>query len=91
MRLAQKYSNILELKIDGKLRVLASETKATIKDKVEGIEKLTEEDIEGLVIMMKSLHLTLLEQSKDLYKCPSCGSDYLSKPRFCSNCGLALT
>lgn len=56
---------------EGKSRVLAYETKATIKDKIEGIEKLTEEDFDGLVIMMKTLRLTLLEE--DVYKCPGCG------------------
>jgi rubrerythrin len=81
----------LKSKTDGKARVLASETKATIKDKVEGIEKLTEEDFDGLVVMMKSLRLTLLEESKNVYKCPRCGTDYRSKPKFCSDCGFALT
>ena len=74
---------------EGKPRVLADETKATIKDKVEGIEKLTEEDFDGLVIMMKSLRLTLLEESKDVYKCLRCGYAYRSKPEYCSRCGLA--
>ena len=87
----QRMQERLKSKAEGKARVLANETKATIKDKVEGIEKLTEEDFDGLVIMMKSLRLTLLEESKDVYKCPRCGSDYRSKPKFCSNCGLALT
>jgi Ion channel len=75
---------------EGKPRVLAYETKATIKDRIEGIEKLTE-DFDGLVIMMKSLRLTLLEESKDVYKCPRCGSNYRSKPNFCSNYGFALS
>ncbi|HEY1247981.1 MAG TPA: ion channel [Nitrososphaera sp.] len=74
----------------GKGRILAIEMKATIQDKVEGIEKLTEEDFDGLVVMMKSLRLTLLEESTDVHKCPKCGSDYRSKPKFCSNCGFAL-
>jgi voltage-gated potassium channel len=76
---------------EGKPRVLAYETKATIKDKIEVMEKLTEEDFDGLIIMMKSLRLTLLEEHKDVYKCPRCGSNYRSKPNFCSNCGFALT
>ena len=76
---------------EGKRRVLADETKATIKDKVEGIEKLTEEDFDGLMLMMKGLRLTIIEESKNVYKCPRCGSDYRSKPKFCSSCGLALT
>jgi voltage-gated potassium channel Kch len=81
----------LKLMTEGKPRVLAYETKATIKDRIEGIEKLTEEDFDGLVIMMKSLRLTLLEESKDVYKCPICRSNYRSKPNFCSNCGFAFT
>ena len=64
----------LKSKTEGKTRVLANETKAAIKDKVEGIEKLSEEDFDGLLIMMKSLRLTLLEESKDVYKCPKCGA-----------------
>ena len=86
----QRMQERLKSKAEGKARVLANETKATIKDKVEGIEKLTEEDFDGLVIMMKSLRLTLLEESKDVYKCPRCGNDYHSKSKYCSNCGLAL-
>ena len=74
----------LKSKAERKASVLANETKATIKDKIEWIEKLTEEDFDGLVIMMKSLRLTLLEESKDVYKCPRCGYDYRSKPKFCS-------
>ena len=81
----------LKSKTDGKARVLANEMKATIQDKVEGIEKLTEEEFDGLMVMMKTLRLTLHEESKELYKCPRCGSDYRSKPKFCSNCGFALT
>ena len=86
----QRMQERLKSKAEGKARVLANETKATIKDKVEGIEKLTEEDFNGLVIMMKSLRHTLLEESKNVYKCPRCGNDYYSKPKYCSNCGLAF-
>ena len=86
----QRMQERLKPKAEGKARVLANETKATIKNKVEGIEKLTEEDFNGLVIMMKSLRQTLLEESKSIYKCPRCGNDYYSKSKYCSNCGLAL-
>ena len=86
----QRMQERLKPKAKGKARVLANETKATIKNKVEGIEKLTEEDFNGLVIMMKSLRHTLLEESKNVYKCPRCGNDYYSKSKYCSNCGLAL-
>lgn len=87
----QRMQERLKSKTVGKARAVADETKATIKDKVEEIEKLTEEDFDGLLIMMKSLRFTLLEESKDVYKCPRCGSDYRSKSKFCSSCGLALT
>lgn len=79
------------LKSKTEARVLAYDTKAAIKDKIEGIEKLTEEDFDGLLIMMKSLRLTLLEESTDVHKCPKCGSDYRGKPKFCSNCAFALS
>jgi voltage-gated potassium channel len=81
----------LKSKTEDRTRVLADETKATIKDQIEGIEKLNEEDFDGLVIMMKSLRLTLLEESRNIYKCPRCGNNYRNKPKYCSSCGLALT
>ena len=86
----QRMQERLKPKAKGKARVLANETKATIKDKVEGIEKLTEEDFDGLVIMMKSLRLLYLKNLRDVYKCPRCGNDYYSKSKYWSNCGLAL-
>ena len=70
----QRMQERLKSKAEGKARVLANETKATIKDKIEGIEKLTEEDFDGLMIMMKSLRLTLLEESKNVNKCPRCAA-----------------
>ena len=85
----QRMQKRLKSKTDGKAQALTDETKATIKDKIEGLEKLNEEDFDGLVIMMKSLRLTLLEESKNVYKCPRCGNNYRSKPKYCSNCGLA--
>jgi voltage-gated potassium channel len=87
----QNMQKRLESKTEGKASVLANETKVALKDKIEGIEKLTEEDFDGLVVMMKSLRLTLLEASKDVIKCPRCGYAHHSKPKFCSRCGLALT
>ena len=85
----QHMQQKLKSKTEGKGRVLTDETKTTIKDKIEGIEKLSEEDFNGLVIMMKSLRHTLLEESKNVYKCLRCSNDYYSKPKYCSNCGLA--
>src|SRR5215813_5162185 len=68
----QHMQERLRSKTEGKSRVLANETKVAIKDK----EKLTEEDFDGLLNMMKSLRLTLIEESKDIYKCLKCGSNY---------------
>ena len=45
-----------------------------IKDKIDGIDKLTEEDFDALIIMMKRLGCTLLEESKNMYKCSRCGN-----------------
>jgi voltage-gated potassium channel len=70
----QRMQERLKSKTDGKAGELASEMKETIQDKVAGIEKLTEEDFDGLIVMMKSLRLTLLEESKEVNKCPECGS-----------------
>jgi hypothetical protein len=75
-------------KINGRTRYLGEETKTAIREKIEGFENLTEEEFDGVMIMMKSLRLTLLEQSKILYKCSSCGNVYYSKHKFCSNCGI---
>jgi len=69
----QRMQERLKSKTDAKAGVLAKEMKATIQDKVGGIEKLTKEEFDGLMIMMKSLRLTLLEGSKEVYKCPRCG------------------
>lgn len=44
----------LKSKTEGKARVLANEMKTSITDKVEGIEKLSEEDFNGLMIMIES-------------------------------------
>jgi len=76
-----------------KARSIASgdETKTVIKDKIEEVEKLTDEDFDTLVITLKSLRRTLLEESKISYKCSRCGHVYYSKLKFCSNCGLDLT
>ena len=72
-------------------RLLADETKTAIIDKIKGIEKLTEEDLDTLLPTMKSLRHTLIEESKNSYKCSRCSNVYYSKPKFCSNCGLDLT
>jgi voltage-gated potassium channel len=65
------------------------ETKTAIITKLNGIETLSDEDFDRLIVEIKGLRLTLLEGSKIL-KCPRCGIVYRNKPKFCSNCGFAL-
>ena len=69
-------------------KLLGDETKTAIKDEIDEIEKITEEDFDRLIITMKGLRLTLLEESEISYKCSRCSQIYYSKPKFCSNCGL---
>ena len=80
----------LKPKTDAHPSLFGAETKTNIKAKIDGLEKLTEEDLDNLIIMMRSLRLALLEESKNLYKCPRCGNIFYSKPKFCGNCGLNL-
>ena len=75
-------------RIESRLKVRPrEETGTATKNKIEGIDKLTIEDVDTLIIMIKSLR-TLLEQSN---KCSRCGNVYHGKSNFCSNCGLAIT
>src|SRR6476620_8140255 len=68
--------------------LLINHTKMAIKDKIEEIEKLTDEDFDTLIVMLKSLRRTLLEESIASFHCPKCDIIYHYKLRFCSNCGL---
>jgi hypothetical protein len=92
--LAQKRLLKRESKLKSKTELqpslLGQEKKIDIKDKIEEIENLSEEDFDRLIITMKGLRCTLLEQSRSAYKCTRCGHFYYSKPRFCSNCGLSV-
>ena len=89
-RRLQRVESRFESKSEVQSRSLNDETMTSIKGKIDAIEKLTEEDFDMLITMMKSLRRTLLEESKNLYKCSRCGNVYHSKPKFCSNCGLDL-
>ena len=88
-RRLQKAESKLRSVTKPDLNLLGQETKTAIKTKVDGIETLTVEDFDTLIVEIKSLRLTLLEGSKIL-KCPRCGIVYRNNPKFCSNCGLAL-
>ncbi|HXV88968.1 MAG TPA: potassium channel family protein [Nitrososphaeraceae archaeon] len=88
-RRLQKAESKLRSVTKPDLNLLGQETKTAIRTKVDGIETLTEEDFDTLIVEIKNLRLTLLEGSKIL-KCSRCGIVYHNKPKFCSNCGLAL-
>jgi voltage-gated potassium channel len=89
-RRLQHTESMLKLKTEVRPKLLGDETKTAIKDEIDGIEKMTEEDFDRLIVMIKGLRRTVLEGSKTSYKCSRCGTVYYNKPRFCSNCGLEL-
>jgi len=89
-RRLQHTESMLKLKTEVRPKLLGDETKTAIKDEIDGIEKMTEEDFDRLIVMIKGLRRTVLEGSKTSYKCSRCGIVYYIKPRFCSNCGLEL-
>jgi voltage-gated potassium channel len=91
-RRLQRTESRLESKTEPlRSNVLGYETKTSLKSKIDEIENLAQEDFDNLIIMMKSLRHTLLEESKILCKCSRCGIVYHNnKPKFCSNCGLDL-
>ena len=80
----------IKLKTEVQPKLLGDETKTAIKDEIDGIEKMTEEDFDRLLVMIKGLRRTVLERSKTSYTCSRCGIVYYIKPKFCSNCGLEL-
>ncbi len=80
----------LKLKTEDRPKLLGDKTKTAIKGEIDGIEKMTEEDFDRLIVMIKGLRRTVLEASKTSYKCSRCGIVYYIKPKFCSNCGLEL-
>ena len=87
---AQRRLQPIESRLKSKTEqpsLLVDETKTAVKSKIEGIEKLTDEDFDTLIVMLKSLRCTLLEESKISSKCSRCGIVYHNKPKFCSNCG----
>lgn len=86
----QRRESRLKLKTEVQPR-LVDEARTAIISKIEGIEKMNEEDFDTLIVMIKSLRRTLLEQSKISYKCSRCGAVYHSNSKFCSNCGLDIT
>jgi hypothetical protein len=54
----------MKVRKSSKPSLSTNETKYARKDKSEGIEKLTEKDFDRRVIMMKSIPLTSLQESR---------------------------
>ena len=48
----------LMLKSEDRPKLLGDETKTAIKDEIDGIEKMTEEDFDRLIVMIKGLRRT---------------------------------
>ena len=89
-RRIKSIESMLKPKTEVQPRLFGDETKTAIKDKIDEIGMLTEEDFDMLITMMKSLCRPLLEESKNLYKCSKCGNVYYSKPKFCTIVALSL-
>lgn len=66
------------------------DTKTVIKNKIDEIEDLTQQDFDTLLIMIKGLRHTLLEDSKSQHQCSRCSNVNHGKANFCSNCGFDL-
>src|SRR5215831_15937408 len=49
------------------------EPKGAIKNQIDKMERLTEEDFDKLIITMKRVRRSLLEDSMDVFKCSRCG------------------
>jgi voltage-gated potassium channel len=90
-RRIQSLESRLKLMTEARPRLFDDETKTAIIDKIGGIDKLTEDEFDTLITRVKSMRRTLLEESKNSYKCSRCDKVYYDKPKFCSNCGLDLT
>ena len=63
-RRLQRVESRFKSKTEVQPRLLADETKTAVKNKIEVIDKLTEEDFDTLIVMIESLRRTLLEESK---------------------------
>ena len=71
-------------------RLPDDDRKTNIINKIKGLENINDDDFEILVIKIKNLRRTLLEEYKFLFKCKRCDKGYHTKPKFRSNCGFDL-
>ena len=81
----------IKLKTEVRPKLLGDETKTAIKDEIDGIEKMTEEDFDRLLVMIKGLRRTVPAESKTSYRCSRCGIVYYIKPKFCRIVVLSRT
>ena len=90
-RRLQHTESMLKIKLKTEVRpkLLGDETKTAIKDEIDGIEKMTEEDFDRLLVMIKGLRRTVLERSKTSYSVQDVVLFITLSLNF-SNCGLAL-
>src|SRR6478672_4974098 len=79
-RRLQHTESMLKAKTENRPKLLGDETKTAIKDEIDGIEKMTEEDFDRLIVMIKGLRRTVLEGSKTSHNCSRCGIVYYIKP-----------
>ena len=56
----------IKLKTEVQPKLLGDETKTAIKDEIDGIEKMTEEDFDRLLVMIKGLRCTGTREIQDL-------------------------
>jgi hypothetical protein len=66
-RRLQRVKSRLKSKTEHEPSLLTYEMETAMKNKIEKIEKMTEEDFKTLIIMMKSLDRYLIEESKILF------------------------
>ena len=90
-RRLQHTESMLKLKLKPEVRpkLLGDETKTAIKDEIDEIEKMTDEDFDRLLVMIKGLRRTVLERSKTSYRCSRCGIVYYIKPNFAATVVLS--
>ena len=73
---------------------LTQEAKETIKNKIDKIESLNQNEVDLLVNMIKSLHDTLENQSQSRLSplstiCSKCSNNNPNNALFCNHCGYS--
>jgi voltage-gated potassium channel len=82
-------ATLVESRLKTRLR-LAEESRTLIKEKIDQLEELEQDDIDTLTSMIKSLHGKLQKDSKVVCSCSKCGNISMMEAAFCSKCGIEL-